>query len=360
MVSIVVYWLLWRATRAPIDVMLLAIASSGLLLSWSLMGLLYMSCLVPHAIALWTIQRWRHRAAWSAVYAGVACALSWQGQELGQLVMVPLLVAALCCRDAPAITRLVYGAIGLVQLGLVVAFPTHNIAGHWQWPTPTSVSLARALAATSELPDTVALTVIGLVAAVQLRGAERWFWRVGLLVPLSAVLWLLLRTATPQAHGMGGLWPRRYLLVDFYLLAVTMQWGAERMGSARTLPMLRVVLLGTSLLQAGRTVAWSLEPLPVIRVGQVASLPHTTTQVSNDLFVDRASVDRSLEWISQIRSGQDVLTPYSCRDQLENETDPQALPSRVYLAVGHQAFRQHMKGLDREGALCLPLFVESQ
>jgi len=166
---------------------------------------------------------------------------------------------------------------GLLQLGLIYTFPSHNVAGHWQWPSLWSpeASLANVLAQTPQLPDAMALTLVGLAAAVGLRGPERWFWRTSLAVPLAAVCWLLARTAIPQAHGVGGLWPRRYLLADFYLLAATLQFGGERLRSGYALTPLRVVLLGAALLEVGRTVEWSRTPLPVIRVGEVEPLPYT-------------------------------------------------------------------------------------
>jgi hypothetical protein len=329
--------LLWRATDGPFDALVLGLAASGTLLSWSVAGLLFVSALLPHALVLWTIARWRGRPMTTAVLALLACALSWQGQELGQLAALPLIAAAVLIA-APWRTRFVWGLVGAAGAWLVWTHQSHNVSAHSQLPPlPSWAGLHLALAATPRWPDLPTLPVLGVVGAWRLRGRERSFWRVVIAIPFLAAAWLLARTMIPQTAGVGGLWPRRFLLIDYYALAGLLCWARDVGGRSRR--MLRTALVAGALWQVVVTLSWAAVPLEPDR-GQNVPLPFTWSGI--DYHVDPPTVDRALEWTAAIERGERVETGYNLGDPLENFTDPQAAFERVYLAVGHERFQRQL------------------
>jgi hypothetical protein len=334
------FWLgraLWLE-GAEWGVLVLAWGASSTLLSWSIAGFGYMSGVWPHALALWIVMRWRRRWFTTLLLALVAIELSWNGQELGRTIFVVFLAAALLLRPAPLPTRLVWLLAGGWALWDVWHHPTFN-SGRYSHVDFGSDAGALLMALASKVfvecyLDLPVLFVVGLASILCLR-RDRWFWRA--IVGVQAGLVVLLALNSGILQGVGAVWPRRILLVDFLCLAVTVALYRELSGRRLAAALIAVLLLGNGW-QLADTWRWSREPLDRHGTGVDYPLPYTQTTV--DYTVPFALVDWAHDMAADVARGRRLILVYNFSSFDESTTNPTAVLERLYLTLGHPKFSQ--------------------
>jgi hypothetical protein len=240
-------------------VALVAVGASPALLSWSIAGFPYISCVWPYAVALWGILRVR-RLLPSILVAVLACELSWHGQELGRTVFLVYALAALGAVRAPWYLRAVWLAVAGTQVALAVMYPSANTMRWSARPTLEHLvemvpQMVRAFAVGTETlglrPDLPIVPALAIVAAIVV-STNRWLWRGLLAAHAGLLVWLV-----ANANGAGALWPRRVLLLEALSVLTIAVAAADR---PRWRPLFLAVLLVGNAWQLRETFAWVRSP----------------------------------------------------------------------------------------------------
>ena len=338
---VVVATALWLLARA-IDlrwrdgwVLLLAWGASSALVSWSITGLPYISCVLPYALALWAVLRWQERVDVTILIAAFACLLSWHVQEIGRTVFLVFFAATLLLPGAPWTTRAAWLLCGVGGASIVFANQNFNSGRFAAMEMPGIADLREAvvgvvgrwLTAQIDLPA----LPIAAAAAVALTGRRRWFW--GALLALHAGLILLVAANHGTQQGVLTIWPRRTLLFSFLCVATVVAAWRERPRAARWV--IALLLVG-NLWQLADTVRWSRAPFQPRWEGQAFTLPYVHSTL--DYWVPFAPVDWSAEMRARVEAGRKLFLIYNLSAFDENPTNPAAVLERLYLSLGHQRF----------------------
>jgi len=317
----------------------LAWGASSTLLSWSIAGFGYMSGVWPHALALWTVLRWRRHWFATAILALLAIELSWQGQELGRTVFLVFLAAALFVRPAPGVTRAVWLAAGGWALWDVWRHPTFNSGrySHLGFGSDAGARL-HALAHrffVEDYLDVPVLFALGL-ASVLLMRRNRWFWRTLLGAQVGLVVVLSLNSGILQ--GVEAVWPRRVLLLDFVCLAAVVALYHEHRGRWLMRAVLISALVAGNVWQLRDTWRWARQPLDRHATGSDFPLPYTQTTL--DYGVPFELVDWARDMRADVERGKRVILVYNFSSYDENATNPAGVLERLYLTLGHDRFQR--------------------
>jgi len=318
---------------------LLGWATSSTLVSQSLTGLIYVSALLPHALALWTVLRLRTRPL-ATVAAGVVVWLAgWQAQELGRTTSLTFLAAGLLV-PAPRTIRLCWlGAGGAILLD-TLWYPTQNTNAFTSvgLPTPAVVwDAASGIATRLFAPpwiDLPTLLVLGVTAALLVR-TDRWLWRALLAAQLGLIVVLALQ------RGVGSVWPRRFIVADFYALAATIALSGDwlRQDRRRPLRMLVVVLALGATWQLADTVRFTRQGAPGGRT-TAFTMPFVHTTV--DYHASAGDAEWTRRMLADVRDGKRLVLAYNLSSYAENPTNPSAIFERLQVALGPERYAAHV------------------
>jgi len=334
--SAVVLWLTASAFglgRRDAWVVPLAWSTSSTVVSQSVAGLPYLTCLVPHALAVWTVLRLSARPLTTVVLAGVVFLVGLQVQELGRTACLVFLAATVAAPGRWP-TRLVWLAAGVLMMLDSVRHPTANTQFFSDIGVPALRDVVAALggvasrlfvAPSLDLPVPF---VAALVALVALRRTG-WLWR--LLFGAQLALVVVLELKRP-----GGVWPRRFLLVDLYALlpvvALFAQWRAA--GRTRAAAALVGLLALGAAWQLADTVAFARRPFPLER--WAFTLPFADTTVDYQVTLEDGVWTRRM--LDEAQAGRKLILAYNFSSYNENATNPSGIPERLYVGLGHRRF----------------------
>lgn len=320
--------------RRDLWIVLLAWSASSTLLSFSVAGFAYASCVVPYALALWIVLRWERRPFASAVLCVLAVECSFQVQELGRTVFLVFFTGALLLPAVPWKTRVAWLAVGTWSVWLALHhqdFNTTRFSGMIVPPLPMlwarlGALWERVVALRIDLP---VLPLAALVSLV-LMPRRRWFWSS--LVAIHLTLVVLIAVNEGSLLGPDAVWSRRTLLFSFLCLVTAVAACRER---PRVAPWIVGMVLVGSLWQLADTVAWSRRPFLPYDDRQF-TLPFVTTSL--DYTVSSLPMRWYLEMRDRVDRGQKLLLLYNRSAFDENATDPAAILERLYLHLGHERF----------------------
>ena len=313
-----------------------ALGASPALLSWSIAGFPYISCVWPYALALWGVLRVK-RLVPSLLIAILASELSWHGQELGRTVFLVYALAALGAVPARWYVRLAWAAVAGAQAALTVLHPSSNTA---RWSArPTLEHLVGVIPAVvrefvsgpffglpPELPIIPALAVVALL----LVRTNPWLWRALLAAHAGLLVWLVANSTI----GAGALWPRRVLLLEFLAVLAIAVAAADR---PRWRPAFLAVLLVGNAWQLRETLAWARSP-ESRHAEELWALPYTQAEL--DYRVPAFVTRWTDEIMADIEAGRRVIVVYNLGAYWENSTDPAGIPERLYVMLGHERFME--------------------
>jgi hypothetical protein len=166
-------------------------------------------------------------------------------------------------------------------------------------------------------PDIPIIPGLGLLAALLVR-TNRWLWRGLLAVHVALLAWLVANAGDPEA---GALWPRRVLLVETLSILTIAVAAVDR---PRWRGFFLAALLAGNVWQLRETLAWARSP-DSPRAGFRYALPYSYANIDYYVPLDVTP------WTDEI------LDSY-----FENPTDPTAIPERLYVALGHHRFTEHI------------------
>ncbi len=217
-VGVVVLWLVATTFRLGRDAwfVLLAWTTSSAVVSQSIAGLPYLTCMLPHALAVCAVLRLRSRPLATAVVAALVYVAATQTQELARTVFLVFL-AAVVAAPGGWTTRFVWLLAGVGLAVDAIVHPTTNGAFFADVGRPGVGEVLGALGGIAarlfvrpwiDLPVLVGTGIVSLVLVRR----ERWFWRMLFAAQVALAVVLALK------RDVTGVWPRRFLLVELYAL----------------------------------------------------------------------------------------------------------------------------------------------
>jgi hypothetical protein len=341
-IFLLILWLISTAIGLGVSecwIILLAWGASSTLLSFSITGIPFVTSFLPHALALWVVlnSRLRQHWLWTLLLGLLANELSWHSYELGRTVFVVFLAAALFLKEVPWKTRIVWLLAFALQLRDVLIHPNWNTAKYSQVPMLGIGETAQRIAAIGAklfVDQWIGLPTVFVagVASVMLVRHNRWFLRSVFAVQVALIVALAM-------HSVGAVWPRRFLMVEFYcLVAIAALYRELRSAPAQHIA--KVGLLGLlvvgNLWQMADTLQFNRGPLDKQGKGWDFTMPFVHTTV--DYMVPFIDVDWYLELRARADAGDKLLLVYNLSSYEENHTNPSGVLERLYLHLGHTRF----------------------
>jgi len=327
---------------------LLAWDASPALLSYALEGYPWGAGMLPHALALAIVFARSFRRWWVTLPAlALVWELPWHGYELGKTAGMTLLLAAALAPEAEWFRRLAWAVTGATQqVAVVWLWPSSNIIAFgrgnrgagvglfhaWPFLPEGAARLARAM--TGNPPLIVPILAVAGVLALRWAGPARsvlvatWAFQLGLVLLLAA----------GQQGGEDLLRARRFLLVDGLSVAAVLAAGRNARASVRG-------LLLTLLLAGNAWTLWELARFVTAPRGPTAfTLPGVFSAESVGL-VDRPAVAWAEGLARRARAGERLVVLQSQACPTEGFTNPTGVLERLYLRLGHAAFRARVVAL---------------
>jgi hypothetical protein len=188
--------------------------------------------------------------------------------------------------------------------------------------------------------DLLTIPVLGLICLLFLRKNRLLF--AGILLSQWILVLLLGFKGFHFFHGFAHLRPRRFVLVDFYsivvLLVIVKQWWPDigkrsvKFGAY----ILILILIGGNIWQF-----IDLKKFTSIDIHeQRYSLPYTfapSDYIIRPQYEDAANILADI-----VNKGKKIILVYNYNTYQENSTDPEGLPERLYLKLGHEKFKENI------------------
>ena len=327
---------------------LLAWGASPALLSYAVEGYPWGAGMLPHALVLAIVFARSFRRWWVTLPALVlAWELPWHGYELGKTAGTTLVLAAALAPEAEWFRRLAWAVTGAAQQVAVV----------WRWPSSNIIAFGRGnsgagvglLHAWPLLPGGVARLAHAMtgnppliVPVLAVAGMLALWWagpaRAVLVATWAFQLGLVLLLAAGQQEGEDLLRARRFLLVDGLSVAAVLAAGRNGRASVRG-------LLIAFLLAGNAWALWDLARFVTAPRGPTAfTLPGVFSAEGVGL-VDRPAVAWAEGLARRARAGERVVVLHGQGCPTENLTNPTGVLERLYLRLGHAAFRARVVAL---------------
>jgi len=327
---------------------LLAWGASPALLSYAVEGYPWGAGMLPHALALAIVFARGFRRWWVTLAAlALVWELPWHGYELGKTAGTTLVLAAALAPEAGWFRRLAWAVTGATQQVAVV----------WLWPTSNMIAFGRGNAGAGVgllhvwplLPEGVARLAQAMtgnppliVPVLAVAGVLALWWagpaRAVLVATWAFQLGLVLLLAAGERGGEDLVRARRFLLVDGFSVAAVLAAGRNGRASVRG-------LLLTLLLAGNAWALWDLARFVTAPRGPNAfTLPGVVSAESVGL-VDRPAVAWAEGLARRGRAGERLVVLQSQACPTENFTNPTGVLERLYLRLGHAAFRARVVAL---------------
>jgi hypothetical protein len=315
-------------------VLILGWGASPMLMSYALVGMPWASGILPHAIALVAVMAPATHGPASVLLSLLAIEIAWHCYDVGKLVGVVLVAAAMLRTGVRPWLRAAWLAIGTWSLAeTLLIHPTTNVRAFggerlavdagavWEGV----LHLGRALASFDlDLPS---LLVLGLVALAVMR-RDRLFVGALLLAQLAVVFVLAIPTEGPTSNALR---PRRLILLEGYCL-LALACAVRDLGT-RGRTAIAAALLLANVWQHRVAAEWLRRPHGAI----YWPLPYTQSAEGIGL-VSPATARYAAQILRDVDEGRHVLLAYNLGCYPENMTNPEGLIERVYLALGHARF----------------------
>ncbi len=336
--------------RENLWVLLLALGTSPVLLSFSVMGMPNCAALLPHAIALYMVLDPKLSASWwkTLLLGLVSIECSWQLYEIARTNFAVWLVAVVAIRAVPKSVRACWAALAALQIWLVQTADNGMRGGGFFTDqllsrlTPEAIAGATGTFLKGLFVDpafSLPFLFVSAMAALILVRKNRWFWFV-LLFAQIGLFWLsVLRN---EAYS------RRFILVEFYALSLTLilfREIAERLPKKKPKKPDFAYLVGRGLvpfLIAGNLLQmgfmfWHFR-IPVTR----NRYPMPFAWSAFDMDIHPTQIEFSHHLYDRVASGNKIIPIYSVAYGWEWATNPALVLDRVYLRLGHKRYVENV------------------
>jgi len=337
----------------------LAWASSFVLCAYSINGFLWGGVFLPYAFVLagvWGARRW-----WtSLILVLLGLELAWHTYELGKLVGVLAVLAAVTTTDRSRGLRAAWAVAGLLELyAAFVYWPTGNFG--------TFVRIGTAAMGGASEAESRQLTGLGRAAWELVRAFSTWapgtspehidfptlpaLGLVGALLAgrrrnLALALWLFSFALLGTVSVSHQLWPRRTPLFLWTSLACLLAGLRER---AWLRPIAVVLLVITTAAQLAGMARHSASvrfenaaryPVPGMAGGEGAGI------------VEPLAVRWVNEIVRRVRSGQTVVLLDDLTCYPENWTNPVGVPEQLYVRLTPAEWRDRLYAISETPLWC--------
>lgn len=317
-----------KALKLSWESVLVGLLASPVLLSFSITGFPYFSCIIPWFLGLIVIKR-NYNLLWFIPITE----LSFHCYELGRSVMMLPLMAAVSLPITWGSRLLLCATSGLMSAQLMVRNQsTATLRLQHIWENIQSGNYTFPLDIYQLWIPGIALLAGGSLFFIK---KHQFFWS---LLWLSQITLPILAALNNEA-GLS----RRYILLD----AISVIIFAVACTRNRKLSLLALPL-----------VAWTIYSTIDFKLNPVTHNP-LPYMASGDFWVNRPLVDDAYVLSGRIRANRGLFTTdYGYDDYQENTTNPQGIPERILLSVGPKLFEERMMfgGTKRCRYSCLPMY----
>lgn len=328
-----------KLDRGDIPLFLFVITSASAFLSFSVSGYPFLSGVLPHALALGLIYspKLRSRPLITFILGCLIAELSMNLYELGRTAA--LIFISFAFLDKKASKKLKLAWIGSASLFIFNIFYYRTSFSNntlLNYKTVFGILPTLKITLTEARLDSPLVFVAGLASCFFLKKD-----RIPLILNFLAQLFLVfLLFAT---SGEGELKSRRLLVLEFYsMLLLLLAWkdSSNKLYSNSKLTVsgkavLSLVFLG-SCWQAFNLYEFTRPSI----TNRDFSLPFTNSQGDYRINPKLPEILSKLEM--SVASGKKIMLLYNYFSYSENTTDPNGLPERLYIRLGHQKFSEQI------------------
>jgi len=325
--------------KADITLFLFLITSCSAFLSFGVVGYPFLTGILPHALALGLIYspKLRSRPLLSFLLGCLIAELSMHCYELGRTALLVFLFYAIFDKKADKKLKLAW--IGSASLFLFyifyfrVSFSNQKL---FDYKNIFGVLPTLELTLTQAKYDSPLIFILGLVSCFFIKKE-----RVPLILNLF-VQWFLIFVLF-KSFGPGELRSRRFLVLEFYsLLLFLCAWKDSSNKTYLNSDLTHIGKLVLTLVFLGS--CWQIiDFFKFTRVDiklRNRSLPFTESLA--DHFVNPSLPQTLTALEKSVASGKKLILLYNFLSYSENTTDPNGLPERLYIRLGHQKFSEQI------------------
>lgn len=316
------------ALKLSWEAVLVGLLSSPVLLSFSITGFPYFSCVIPWLLGIALLRR-----EYNLLWFIPVTELSFHCYELGRSVMMLPLIAAVTLPMTWG-RRIVLSAVsGLMAAQLMVRNQsTATVRLEHIWRNLQAGNYSFPFDVYNLWIPGIALLAGGSLLFIK---KDRFFW---------SLLWLSQITLPVLAalNNEAGL-SRRYILLDMISVIIF----AVAVGKNR-----KVLLLATPL------VCWTLYSTINFKLNPDIANP-LPYMASGDFWVNKPLIDQAETLAARASIYRGIFTVnYGYDDYQENTTNPQGVPERILLQVGPKLFEKRVMFLGEKRCRysCLPMY----
>ena len=305
----------------------LILGSSATLMTYSISGGHYISGIVPHSLALLVLFHpyFKKHPIISFFLGLLAIEISWHGFPLGKTIFITFLLGAFLQNNTLK-RRTILFILGCFSVALIY----FNNVGHVE---NKLMSFNNLIGIENLLDiikhafslDLITIPLLGLISLPFLKKNRLFF--AGILLSQWALVILL------GFYGITHLRARRFILVDFYsvILILTLIKNWMSLNIARTAIIVSVLFLGNTY-QFYNLYNFTTTPIQEQRF----ALPFTESKA--DYHIRPIYEDAAQEIYNLVKKDKKIIMVYNYATYAENNTNPEGLPERLYLKLGHKKF----------------------
>lgn len=305
----------------------LILGSSATLMTYSISGGHYVSGIVPHSLALLVLFHpyFKKHPIISFFLGLLAIEISWHGFPLGKTIFIAFLLGAFLQNNTLK-RRVILFILGCFSVALIY----FNNVGHVENKLMSFNNLIDIKNLIDIIKhafslDLITIPLLGLLSLPFLKKNRLFF--AGVLLSQWALVILL------GFYGIVHLRARRFIMVDFYsvilVLALIKNWMPLNL--SRTAIIVSILFLGNTY-QFYNLYNFTTTPIQKQRF----ALPFTESKA--DYHIRPIYEDAAQEIYNLVKKGKKIIMVYNYAAYAENNTNPEGLPERLYLKLGHKKF----------------------
>ena len=308
----------------------LILGSSATLMTYSISGSHYVSGIVPHSLALLVLLHpyFKKHPIISFFLGLLAIEISWHGFPLGKTIFITFLLGAFLQNNTLK-RRTILFILGCFSVALIYFNNVGRVENKlMSFDNLIGIENLLDIIKHAFSLDLITIPLLGLLSLPFLKKNRLFF--AGILLSQWALVILL------GFYGVIHLRARRFIMVDFYSVVLILAILKERLPQLNktTINSFIAILILGNLYQFYNLYNFTRTDIQQ----QKFALPFTESKV--DFHIRPVYEDAAQEIYNLVKKDKKIIMIYNSHVYAENNTNPEALPERLYLKLGHKKFTE--------------------